>query len=70
MEIGHFRTQINPVITNKNAGPKLFVTTEFHCILFFRRRCLMAIYVKNMDLSRKKLCQITRHIRVKAQDVS
>ncbi len=35
-QIGHFRTQINPLITNKMAGSELFVITEFSFPLFFR----------------------------------
>jgi hypothetical protein len=31
VQIGCIGTQINPVITNKKAGPELFVKTEFDC---------------------------------------
>ncbi len=42
-KIGHFTTQMNPVITKPGyneqrlAGPELFVITEFDCISIFRR---------------------------------
>jgi hypothetical protein len=55
-ELGHFSTQINPVITNpgyneKMIGPKLYVITEFDCILFYNLNSLFYLSLKNVKLN-------------------